>query len=218
MFVFLRRKITVFIFQNKMEGKRGRSPSSTPSTNQNKFRRHSHETTSDAAPPSDEVRIIYGNAPDRDKRTGGHQKRESPLSSARQPHNRRDSSPSPSSRPAKSETRQGAASDSRHSQTAFGSSGRVSNNDGGGEQRNEARPGTTTFNSPVTSRRSCSDDVMSGSVEELRRYIRSMEQERKVLEADVEAGRLKAQCHKCSWLAVPVLNEKIKSLILFGCL
>ena len=198
MFVFLRRKITVLILQNKMEGKRGRSPSSSLFMNQNKFRRHSHETTSDAAPPSDEVRIIYGNAPDRDKRTGGHQKRESPLSSARQPHNRRDRSPS--SRPAQSETRQQgvAGSDSRHSQTAFGSSGRVSNNDGGGEQRNEARPGTTTFNSPVTSRRSCSDDVMSGSVEELRRYIRSMEQERKVLEADVEAGRLKAQCHKCS--------------------
>ncbi len=179
-----------------MEGKRGRSPSSTPSTSQNKFRRHSLETTSSAAPPSDEVRIIYGNAPDRDKRTA-EQKRESPVSSARQPCNRRDRSPS--SRPAKSETRQGVAgSDSRHSQVAVGSSGRVSNNDGGREQRNEARPAVTTFNSPLTSRRSCLDDVMSGSVEELRRYIRSMEQERKVLEADVEAGRLKAQCHKCS--------------------
>jgi hypothetical protein len=209
MFVFLRRKITVLILQNKMEGKRGRSPSSTPSTSQNKYRRHSHETISGAPPPSDEVRIIYGNAPDRDKRTGGQQKRESTLSSARQSHNRRDRSRSPSSRPAKSETRQGVASDSRHSQAAFDSSGRVSNNDAGREQRNEARPAATTFNSPLTSR-SCSDDVMSGSVEELRRYIRSMEQERKVLEADVEAGRLKAQCHKCSWLAVPVLNEKSK--------
>jgi hypothetical protein len=196
MFVFLRRKITVLILQKKMEGKRGRSPSSTPSTSQNKFRRHSHETISGAAPPSDEVRIIYGNAPDRDKRTGGGPKREeSPLSSARQPHNRRDRSPS--SRPATSETRQGVASNSRHSQPASaGSSGRG--------QCNESQPALTTFNSPLTSRRSCSDDVnMSGSVEELRRYIRSMEQERKVLEADVEAGRLKAQCHKCSWLAVP---------------
>jgi hypothetical protein len=165
-----------------MEGKRGRSPTSSLFMNQNKFRRHSHETTSDAAPPSDEVRIIYGNAPDRDKRTGGQQKRESPLSSA---HNRRDRSPS--SRPVKSETRQGVAS---------GSSG---NSQGGLGQRNEAQPGATTFNSPLTSRRSCSDDVnMSGSVEELRRYIRCMEQERKVLEADVEAGRLKAQCHICS--------------------
>jgi hypothetical protein len=169
-----------------MEGKRGRSPSSTPSTSQNKFRRHSHETPSSAA-PSDEVRIIYGNATDRDKRAGGGQKRESPLSSARQPLNRRDRSPS--CRPAKSQTRQGlAGSESRHSQAAAaGSSGRG--------QRNESQPAVTTFNSPLTSR-PCSDDVMSGSVEELRRYIRSMEQERKVLEADVEAGRLKALCHK----------------------
>jgi hypothetical protein len=168
-----------------MEGKRGRSPSPLPSTSQNKFHRHSLETTYGAAPPSDEVRIIYGNAPDRDKRTGGP-KRESLLSSAHKPHNRRDRSPS--SRPAKSETRQGAAgSDSRHSPAAAaGSSGRG--------QLSEAQPTASTFN-PLLTSRPCSDDVMSGSVEELRRYIRTMEQERKVLEADVEAGRLKAQCH-----------------------